>query len=252
MRDDQWVRRFHPPRQNRARLVCFPHAGGSASFFFPVSKALSPALDVLAIQYPGRQDRRLEPGITSIAELADQATEALRSHLDRPLILFGHSMGAIVAFEVARRLERDGDGRVIDLFVSGRRAPSRHQDENVHLRDDEGIVAELKLMSGTDAALLGDDEILRMILPAIRSDYTAIETYRCEPGATVSCPITVLVGEADPRTSPDEASAWNDHTTGLFELHTYAGGHFFLAHHQPEITNLIRAHSISTVSGRPR
>ena len=249
--EELWIRRFHPPEQSNARLVCFPHAGGSASFFFPVSKVLSHVMDVLAVQYPGRQDRRMEQGIANIPDLADRVFEALQSQLDRPLILFGHSMGAILAFEVAQRLEQQTDARIIGLFASGRRAPSRGRDEHVHLRDDEGIVAELKLMSGTDAALLGDDEILRMILPALRSDYTAIETYCCAPGATVTCPVTVLVGDADPKTSLDEASAWSGHTSGPFELHSFPGGHFFLAHHQAEIADLIRAHLTSTVGGGP-
>jgi len=251
-REELWIRRFHASKRDGFRLVCFPHAGGSASFFFPLSKALSPALDVVAMQYPGRQDRRLEKGIDNIRDLADDAFEALKPQLDCPVALFGHSMGAILAFEVARRIERETDAKVVGLFASGRRAPSRYRDENVHLRDDEGIVAELKLMSGTDAALLGDDEVLRMILPAIRSDYTAIENYRCEPGATVTCPITVLVGDSDPRTSLEEAAAWNNHTTGPFELRTFPGGHFFLAHHQAEIISLIRERSIPAVGGKPR
>lgn len=250
--EELWIRRFHATKQDGVRLVCFPHAGGSASFFFPMSKVLSPAMDVLAVQYPGRQDRRMEKGIDNIPDLADEAFEALKSQLDCRMVLFGHSMGAVLAFEVARRLERETDAKVMGLFASGRRAPSRYRDESVHLRDDEGIVAELKLMSGTDAALLGDDEILRMILPAIRSDYAAIESYRCEPGATVACPITVLVGDSDPKTSLEEATAWSGHTTGPFELRTFQGGHFFLAHHQAEVTNLIRASSISALGGSPR
>ena len=105
---------------------------------------------------------------------------------DRPLTFFGHSMGAVVAFEVARRMEDAGNGPV-RLFASGRRAPSRTREENVHLRDDDGLVAELRALSGTAAQFLADEELLHMILPAIRSDYTAVETYRCDPGATRIC-----------------------------------------------------------------
>jgi surfactin synthase thioesterase subunit len=237
-----WLRRFHPVPDSRQQLVCFPHAGGSASFYFPVSAQLSPMAEVLAVQYPGRQDRRAESSPSDIATLADQVYEAVGDELrHRPTTFFGHSMGAVLAFEVARRLQADGGG-VAHLFASGRRAPSRHRDENVHQRDDDGIVAELKLLSGTDAALLGDEELLRMILPAIRSDYTAIETYRCAPGVTIDAPITALTGDADPKTSLDEAEDWRGHTTGAFDLRVFPGGHFYLSSQAPAVLSLLREH----------
>ncbi|AXI80301.1 thioesterase II family protein [Peterkaempfera bronchialis] len=239
--DDLWCRRFHPAPDASRRLVCFPHAGGSASFYFPVSAELSPDVDVLAVQYPGRQDRRKEKGVDSIEELAESVTRALGGWDDRPLTFFGHSMGAVVAFEVARRMEQAGSGPV-QIFASGRRAPSRNRDERVHRRDDDGIVAELRALSGTDAKLLGDEELLRMILPAIRSDYRAVETYRSADGATVQCPITVLVGDDDPRTTLDEARAWSDHTTGGFDLRVFPGGHFYLSSRAADVMAVLAEH----------
>lgn len=103
-----WIRRFHPGSAAPVRLVCFPHAGGSASYYFPVSKALSSVADVQVLQYPGRQDRRTTPFVEDMDELADAVTAVLRDQLDLPLVLFGHSMGATLAFEVAARLEREG------------------------------------------------------------------------------------------------------------------------------------------------
>src|SRR5580658_7928209 len=156
--DELWCRRYRPARNAPARLVCLPHAGGSAPFYLPVSAALSPDVDVVAIQYPGRQDRRGERPIDDIAVLADHLHGILRRQPPLPVTIFGHSMGAVLGFEVARRLEADGQGPV-RLFVSGRRAPSTHRDENVHLRDDAGILAEVRAMNGTASALLGDDEL---------------------------------------------------------------------------------------------
>jgi pyochelin biosynthetic protein PchC len=234
-----WIRRFHPGPKDAPRLVCLPHAGGSASYFFPVSRQLASVADVLAVQYPGRQDRRHEPCLDSIAALADALAGELRPYGDRPLTLFGHSMGATLGFEVARRLEAAGV-RVRHLFASGRRAPSTARQERVHLRDDDGLIADIKRLSGTDAQVLGDDEIMRMILPAIRADYRAAETYRCPPGPPLACPVTVLTGDADPHVTDEEARAWQQHTTGPFDLKVFAGGHFYLNSHAAAVISLIR------------
>ncbi|TYB44917.1 thioesterase II family protein [Actinomadura chibensis] len=225
---DAWARAFHPAPDAAARLVCFPHAGGAASFYFPVSAALRPGTEVLAVQYPGRQDRRAEDPITDLQVLADRVFEALRPRLaDRPAF-FGHSMGAVVAFEVARRMEREDGVSPAVLVASGRRAPSRRRAESVHLRDDDGIVRELKRLNGTGSVLLEDAELLRTFLPAVRGDYRAIETYECPPGPPLTCPITVFTGDDDPHVTLDEARAWRDHTTGAFDLQVFQGGHFYL------------------------
>lgn len=239
--DDLWCRRYRPARTAAARLVCLPHAGGSATFYLPVSAALSPGVDVVAIQYPGRQDRRAEPPIDDMAVLADQVHAVLRDQPELPTTLFGHSMGAVIGFEVARRLEADGHGPV-RLFVSGRRGPSTYRDEAVHLRDDAGILAEVRKMAGTASALLGDDEIMRSVLPALRADYRATETYNCPPETTVSCPITALVGDDDPKTTVAEAQAWSGHTTGPFDLQVFPGGHFFLVDQADEILRVLDRH----------
>jgi surfactin synthase thioesterase subunit len=239
--DDLWCRRYRPSRTATTRLVGLPHAGGSATFFLPVSAALGPAVDVVAIQYPGRQDRRSERPIDDMAVLADRIHAILRRQPELPLTLFGHSMGAVIGFEVTRRLEAEGHGPV-RLFASGRRAPATYRNETVHLRDDAGIIAEVRKMSGTASSVLGDDEIMRAALPALRADYRATETYTCAPEVTVNCPITALTGDNDPKTTLDEAKAWAEQTTGSFDLHVFTGGHFFLTDHADEIIKLINQH----------
>lgn len=234
-----WARTYHPAGAAAPRLICLPHAGGSASFFFPVSRALTPGIEVVAIQYPGRQDRRLEPCVPDLSELTRLVFEVIRPLTDRPLALFGHSMGASIAFEVARLLEQEADVAPIRLFASGRRAPSRDRHETVHLLDDAGLLADVRQLSGTDMAILGDDELLRMALPAIRNDYRAAETYSYVPGPPLRCPITVFTGSDDPKTTPDEAASWSEHTSGESELKVFPGGHFFLTRHQPEILRTI-------------
>ncbi|QDY80146.1 thioesterase II family protein [Streptomyces qinzhouensis] len=227
----RWLRRFHPGPDRPVRLVCFPHAGGSASFFHPVSVRFSPAVDTISLQYPGRQDRRTEPCVQDIGTLADLIADELLTLDEKPTVFFGHSMGAVLAFETARRLERKGTHEPRSVIASGRRGPSTSRLENVHRRDDDGIIDELRLLNGTNPDLLGDEEILRMALPAIRGDYEAIEKYICPPGRTLRCPITALTGDADPRTSLAEARAWQEHTEGGFRMKVYPGGHFFLSDH---------------------
>jgi surfactin synthase thioesterase subunit len=239
--DDLWCRRYQPAPKATDRLVCLPHAGGSAPFFLPVSAALSPAVDVVAIQYPGRQERRNELPISDMMVLADRLYDILRRQPPLPLTIFGHSMGAILGFEVTRRLEADGQAPV-RLFASGRRAPSTYPDENVHLRDDAGILAELRKLNGTASSVLSDEEMMRAALPALRADYQAAETYQCALDVTVACPITVLTGDSDPKTTLDEAKAWGRHTTGSFDIHIYSGGHFFLTAHAGQVIKLLHEH----------
>ncbi|OJF16274.1 thioesterase II family protein [Couchioplanes caeruleus] len=229
-----WLRRYHPNPGRPVRLVCFPHAGGSASFYHPVSAAHRATADVVCLQYPGRQDRRLETCHTSIASLADAVVAELRVLSPKPTVFFGHSMGAILAYEAALRLERTLSGPHT-VVASGRRAPSTVRAETVHARDDEGVITELRRLNGTVSGLLGDDEILRMALPAIRADYEAIETYRGAPDARLKAGITVLTGHADPLTTTDEAAAWQRHTAGPFRMAGFPGGHFFIAAHQAAV-----------------
>ncbi|GAA3681099.1 alpha/beta fold hydrolase [Nonomuraea antimicrobica] len=242
-RADLWLHRFHTSPESGVEVICFPHAGGSASFYHPLSKALSPAADVLAVQYPGRQDRRGEPPAGDLRHLAARIADVLRPGGDRPRVFFGHSMGALVAFETALHLGGDGPAA---LFVSGRRAPSRVRHDLVHLLDDHGLVSHLKELNPAEAAALDEAEIRELVLPVIRADYRAIETYRPVAGASVDCPIIALTGDSDPLTSPAEARAWSGHTTHRFELGVFTGGHFFLRDHIDGVAETI-LESVETI-----
>ncbi|WP_026426066.1 thioesterase II family protein [Actinokineospora inagensis] len=248
MSTDLWLRRFHPAPDAATRLLCLPHAGGSASYFFPVSRALAPAIEVISVQYPGRQDRRQEPCVETVTELATRVADELPPLLDKPLTLFGHSMGASVAYELALVLEERGT-EVHGVIASGRRAPSALRDERFHLLDDDGLIAEIKRLNGTESELLDDDEILRMVLPSIRSDYKAAETYRRTDGRRTRTPILALTGDADPKATLAEVDQWADHTSGGYQREVYPGGHFYLNNHVPAVLDRIRAQvrSLSTV-----
>ncbi|UED87258.1 thioesterase II family protein [Streptomyces profundus] len=236
-----WVRRYHPNPHAPFRLVALPHAGGSASYFFRFAELMAPTAEVLAVQYPGRQDRIADPPLPSVELLADAAHLALRPFADRPLAFFGHSMGAVLAYEVARRFEAT-DGLVAQgLFLSGRRAPTVHRTETVHQRDDDGLIAEVVSLSGTDAAVLRDPSIVAMVLPALRGDYTAIETHRHRPGPPLRAPLHVLLGDVDPRVDEEEGRAWAPLSEGPFSLDTFPGAHFYLADHWEAVARRVAA-----------
>jgi surfactin synthase thioesterase subunit len=225
--DSLWFRRFAPEAEGRLRLVCFPHAGGAASTYSTLSRALAPHLDVLSVQYPGRQDRRTEPLVAEIEDLAARIADRLP---DGPCAFFGHSMGAVVAYEVARLLP---DGGPVRMFVSGRAAPSVPNSRFVHRMDDRGLIGDVRFLRGLGSSVLDDPDVLAMVLPALRADYTAIETYRWTPGPPLDVPVTALVGDEDPLVDARQARAWEQHTTGGFTLRPYPGGHFYLED-QPE------------------
>lgn len=238
---DLWCRRYRPTDTATARLVCLPHAGGSAPYFLPVAAALSPRVDVVSIQYPGRHDRRSEKPVTDLSLLADQVHAVLRQESALPVTFFGHSMGASLAFEVILRMEADGRTPV-RLFASGRRAPSVFREETVHRLDDAGLLAEIRRLNGTSSLVLNDDELMRAALPALRADYQAAELYRSSPDAAVRCPVTVLTGDRDPKTSMDDAHAWARHTSGAFDVKVFPGGHFFLSDQTDDVIKILDQH----------
>lgn len=232
-----WLRRFQPTADAPTRLVCLPHAGGSATWFAPLARRHAPHLDVLAAQYPARQDRRGEPPVPSITGLAAGVVADLLPLADRPIALFGHSMGATVAYEAARLLRGHGVTPVA-LFASSRRPPATHRGEVLHTKPDADLLRELDALGGTDLRLL-DRELLDLALAALRVDYQAVEDYEHVPGEPLTCPVTALVGDADPKVTPEEAAGWAACTTGPFTREVFPGGHFFLTGHVDAVDALI-------------
>ena len=231
-----WLQRFHPAAESAVRLFCFPHAGGTAASYIKLSLALAPDLEVLAVQYPGRQDRFDEPCVDSIDRLADLAADALLDLVGparaggRPFALFGHSMGATLAFEVALRLERAG-APALALIASGQAAPSLQAGSAARLSDDETLLAGIRKLGQTDPRVLDDAGLLRLIFPAIRADHHAAEGYRYTPGPPLQCPVSVLIGESDPDVTMAGARAWRRHTNADFAFGQLPGGHFYLKQH---------------------
>jgi surfactin synthase thioesterase subunit len=237
---DSWLRRFDAALANAPRLICFPHAGGSASYFYGLSRLLAPDIEVLAVQYPGRQDRIAERSPDSLADLADQLSATLALLTCQRTAFFGHSMGSVLAFEVARRAASWPGGGPLALFASGYPAPSRIRGGSIHQRDDAGLIQELRALGGIDEHWLADPDVLATILPPLRADYRLIETHPRTAERLYNVPVAMFTGDTDPHTTLAEAEAWSEATTGPFILKVLVGGHFYLDDHLSTVTQAIR------------
>jgi surfactin synthase thioesterase subunit len=236
-----WLRSFGVAQADAPRLICFPHAGGSASYFYNISRMLAPDIEVLAVQYPGRQDRITERPPGSLAELADRVSAVLAPQPCGRASFFGHSMGSVLAFEVARRTASWPSGGPLVLFASGYPAPSRIRGGSVHQRNDAGLVQELRALGGIDERWLVDPDVLATILPPLRADYRLIETHPRTAERLSDVPVAVFIGDRDPHTTVAEAEAWREATSGPFRLRVLAGGHFYLDEHLSTVAQDIRA-----------
>ncbi|MFF6872468.1 alpha/beta fold hydrolase [Streptomyces sp. SID5770] len=243
-----WLRQYAPADAGAPCLVAFPHAGGSAGFFAPLARALAPAVRVLAVQYPGRVERRAEPPAENIRELAGHALAAVAEAVagtpagdgTAPLVLFGHSMGSLVAFEAALLGERGSGPAPAALLASGGRAPDLTRVDPAILRSDDSLVEEVLLLGGTDRTVLDDPDLRELFLPALRADYRALQSYVPEPAARLRCPVRALVGDGDPLVPVADARRWRDHTTGPFRLRVLPGDHFYLNPRLTDVADTVR------------
>lgn len=231
--DDRAYRVFRPLRAPSVRLVCFPHAGGTATFFRTWADRL-PGVEVLAIRYAGRQDRLTDPFPASLAVLADEVTAALEPLLDTPLALFGHSMGALLAFEVAGRLEERHGVSPARLLVSGRPAPHRAEPTAYHLAGDAALLAEVERLGNPDPLVFADPDLRELVLPALRDDYRLLETHGFAR-RRVRAGIVAYGGDRDPACGVRALPAWAELTAGGFAQRVFPGDHFYLVPCEPAL-----------------
>lgn len=236
----EWLRTFVPRPAATKRLLCFPHAGGSASAFRAMARAAPDDLEITAIQYPARQDRSGVPMPGDLSVLADQIAAAVGADVRRSTAFFGHSMGAVVAFEVARRLRPRFPAPLARLYVSACKAPSDFARREA-VPDEDGIRTYLQELGGTDAAVLDDPDLWQIAMGTVRADLTAIHGYRYVPGAPLGCPITAIAGTHDAAATADDMRRWRDLTVSGFTAHTVPGGHFYLDEMPGAVLSLVAA-----------
>ena len=222
------------------RLFCFPYGGATARAYRNWVPNLPQGIDVCGIQLPGRGNRVREPLLTTMPATVETIGNEIVPLLDRPYAFFGHSMGAIMAFEVARLLRRGGQQGPTHLFVSGHAAPQIPKTEPVtyNLPDAE-FIAELQRLNGTPREVLDHPDMMRMMLPLLRADFESIETYSYKHEPPLDCPITALGGLLDPDISRATLEPWREQTTAAFNLQLFPGDHFFLHTDQARVLRVI-------------
>ncbi|OUC11712.1 MAG: putative thioesterase [Alkalinema sp. CACIAM 70d] len=230
-----------PNPQAPLRLFCLPYAGGSALNFRSWVNQLPTTIEVCPIELPGRGLRLQEPAFDQLQPLVQAIGEALLPTLDRPFILFGHSMGGLICFEFARWLRRQGARSPIHLLISGRRAPqiAATMPLRYNLPEPE-FLAALHRLNGTPQAILEHPELMKLLLPTLRADFSVVETSVYTPEPPLDCPITVFGGWDDPETSLVGLQAWRVQTQQSFRLELLPGDHFFLHSAQSQLLTLIR------------
>jgi medium-chain acyl-[acyl-carrier-protein] hydrolase len=235
-----WFGTVKPNPKAQLRLFCFPYAGGGASIYRTWWQSLPPLVEVRPVQLPGRENRLSEPPFTRVEPLVQAVAEALLPHLNLPFAFFGHSMGAVIAFELARKLRAVINLEPLHLFVAGRIAPHLIDLEppTYNLPDPE-LIEELRRLNGTPREALEHPELMHLMLPLLRADFQLVQTYAYVDGAPLDCPVTAFGGLQDPEVSREELAAWREHTTGAFSLRMFEGDHFFLQAAQTQILQII-------------
>jgi medium-chain acyl-[acyl-carrier-protein] hydrolase len=238
-----WLKYFKRSPQALVQLYCFPYAGGASSTFRSWAQALFPTVEVCAAQLPGRAERIFESPFDRLGPLIDALSAALYPSLNKPFALFGHSMGALVGFELAREIHRLCRLQPVHLFVSGCRAPQIGDSRpGIYDLPESEFLTELYRMNGTPKEAIENPELMQLMIPALRADIAVYQTYRYVPGPRLTCPITALSGLEDERISLNHLEAWRDLTSASFTVQMFHGDHFFLHPSEADVLQCLSTH----------
>jgi medium-chain acyl-[acyl-carrier-protein] hydrolase len=223
-----WLTARRPKLRAGVRLFCFPYAGGSEAIFRTWQQNLPETIEVVPIQLPGRTARIKEPPLTRLAPLVQALSQSLRPEMDLPFAFFGHSMGGLIAFELARQLRRDGGPLPVHLFISAKCCPKQVDDLYTGEIPDKELIQILRRYEGTPREVLENAELMQLLLPVIRADMELCSTYVCNPEPPLPSPITAFGGLEDHVSGRPCLEGWRNYTSGQFALRMFPGGHLFL------------------------
>ena len=222
------------------RLFCFHHSGGGASVYFPWTELLLPHIELIAIQLPGRENRFMEPLTNDLQAIICRLTEEFRSYADKPFLVFGHSLGALLSFEFIQSIYNPYSIFPIHMIVSAARAPHLpFRRKYLSKLGDEDLKEELMIYNGIDERILHNNELLDLFLPIIKNDFSISENYYSKNSKLFPFDILALSGAQDPTVTQEEITSWSKYTNGKFEKLSFAGGHFYIKDHQKNIIDLI-------------
>jgi medium-chain acyl-[acyl-carrier-protein] hydrolase len=234
--DSPWLNRYQPRPDGAVRLLCFPHAGSSAAAYGPWADLLPADIEVCAVEYPGRGSRRSERPFVRVHALVAALIGSLGAPPSTPFAVFGHSLGALIGFELVRQWQRQGGPAPLGLFVAGCRGPSLPaRKPPVYALPDEEFIEELRAFNGTPPDLLENRDLLRLFLPSLRADFELADTYGYRKAPPLRCPIVAYGGSDDTETLPEEHQAWQIETQETLTVRLFPGDHFFLRAAEPEM-----------------
>jgi medium-chain acyl-[acyl-carrier-protein] hydrolase len=237
----QGLCRFRRGRDPAVRLICFPSAGGTAAMFRPWASRLPDAIEVVAAEFAGRGARFADPLIRDLRQTAASLAPAVANMADRPYALFGQSMGALVAYELARQLRGGRDP--VCAFLSACPAPHRiGQRRQLHRLPDRELLAEIARRGGTPQAVLNEPSLIALMLPIIRADLEMFETYPAGTRDTLPCDLVALCGNSDVSVGEDEVREWACYGDRGFALEFFPGGHFFIKSAEAPVLDSITRH----------
>jgi medium-chain acyl-[acyl-carrier-protein] hydrolase len=235
------------------RLICLPYAGAAASIYRQWPAGFDPDVEVLGVQLPGRATRIWEPALTSLPVLVDRLAASLEPWIDRPYALFGHSMGALIAYELARALEARALPGPSHLFVSGQSAPHRpNREPSLHGLPDDELLAALRTLTARSDDAMDNAELMRLLLPTLRADCTLCAAYEWTAAAPLTCMLTAFGGRDDRSVTRADLGAWRRHTTGPFDLRIFPGDHFFVHSARASVLRAVRARLRRTAASAAR
>jgi medium-chain acyl-[acyl-carrier-protein] hydrolase len=237
---NSWITYPKPNLHAALRLFCFHYAGGGALSFRGWVDHVLPSVEICLIELPGHGMRLLEPAFTQLEPLIQALTLAILPNLFKPFVFFGHSMGSLISFELSQHLRNHHNQSPLHLFTAGHRAPQRTDpDPPIHALPESEFLEQIRRYNGTPEAVLENYELMQLLMPILRADFTIVESYTYVARPLLDCPITALGGWQDWKVKVRDLEAWHEQTNATFSLKMFPGDHFFIHSCQSQVLQFL-------------